>query len=520
MSKRKDIVGLVASGDTHAGLSKAQAWVKDEGVSADAWLTYSEVCYTLKAYSQALAAARRALALSSGVVCQINLAKCLAASGLFAESLSVARTLMAVSSLSGEAFSVVSNVFAVAGLHEEALDAARHAVEKAPKDVIILYNLAMAERACGLFSSAIGRLNQVIALTPQDWLAYKNRSDLKKWTNAQNNIAELEAICPREEDEPEGYVLVSAALAKEYADISEHKQSFAYLKRGADARRRQFDYDVAHDVQIMQTLAAEFSKSLLQKPSHAAPEGLIPVFIVGLPRAGSTLLERIIAASGQVQAMGELADFPKAVTTTAAAQYKGQQFDQLGLVKRAPQLDFETLGRQYLERVMGRGIKSGHFIDKLPMNFLNIGLIHMALPHAKVIHIAREPMAACYSVYKNFFGDGHPYSYDLQELADYYEAYYKLMEYWQATLPKGRVLNVSYEDLVTAPDAVGKRVFDYIGVPWSADYLAVDVSKTPTATASAVQVHEPIHTDAMTSWKHVEAPLQPLRTALKRADLF
>lgn len=483
--------------------------------NAAAWLSFGEVLYRLGAHADAVKAFAKSKTLAADPTLALHYAKGLAANGEFSAALDEIEPFLEQPNLGVEALNLLCQIMARASKHHDALGFAQRAAERLPDDPTIRYNLAMAQRACGQMDEAIASLDHVIALRPKNWGAWKNRSDLKRWSASNNHITELRAGQPDIAIDRDGFIQTSAALAKELEDIGEYAAAFSCLKAGATARRSQIDYDVNRDVAMMAEIGSHFLQGFFDapatRPTVATP---VPIFILGLPRSGSTLLERIISGSPSVTPCGELPDLSKVFTRLARLAVGGRAVDPLELPGLALQINFEELAIQYGQAVKARGLSTRYFTDKLPTNFLNIGLIYRALPHAKIIHICRQPMDAGYAIYKNFFGDAYPYSYDIGEIATYFVAYQRMMQHWRGVLPSGRFLDVSYEKLVADSEASCARIFDHLGIEWRSEFLNVADLNTPTDTASAAQVRQPINQDSVGAWQKVAAQLKPLREAL------
>jgi Sulfotransferase family len=245
-----------------------------------------------------------------------------------------------------------------------------------------------------------------------------------------------------------------------------------------------------------------------------------PIFIVGLPRSGSTLVERILASHSGVRAGGELPHFALGVVAAAAAvagQSRGP-VSRRDLVRLSGGIDFESLGRDYLRRVRTAGIAAQRFTDKMPLNYLYCGLIRRALPRAHIVHVRRRPMAACYAIFKKLFQDGYPFSYDLCELGRYYIAYRRLMHHWQATLP-GSIHELSYEALIGDQRRETQRLLAFCGLDWQEACMQFHSNRAPATTASAVQVRRPLYDTAVSQWRNYARQLEPLRRQLLAADI-
>jgi hypothetical protein len=290
-------------------------------------------------------------------------------------------------------------------------------------------------------------------------------------------------------------------------DLGDHAESFVWLKRGADARRAALSYQVERDVEAMALIAEVFSAEKLATPAPGASYAR-PIFIVGLPRTGTTLIERILGMHSQVTALGELTELPLAVTRAAAGGQKSET------IRRAGAADFAAFGRDYLRAVAGYQAPRPITTDKLPSNFLYIGMLRLALPRARVIHVRRNPMDSAYAIYKTLFRMGYPYSYDLGDLAAYHAAYDRLMAHWRAAAP-GFVVDLQYEDLATAPEATARALFERLDLNWEPACLDFHRDTGPVATASAAQVREPVHRGSVDLWRRYEAGLAPFAAKLR-----
>lgn len=366
--------------------------------------------------------------------------------------------------------------------------------------------------ALGDFEAAEARLDRVIELTPDDYDAWYNRATLRRQTPARNHVEALEAAIGRAA--PRGDVALGYALAKELEDLGEHARSFRHLERAASARRRQLSYRVEMDIESIDAIIAAFGPEVLAPAVHAAGRAAQDaIFVVGLPRSGTTLVDRILASHPQVESFGELNDLPLAVMQAA-----GKAADKHALIRQAASCDHAALGRHYLERVAGYGRSKPRFVDKTPLNLLYLGLIALALPGARVIHLRRDPLDGCYAMLKTLFRMGYPFSYDQTDLGRYYGAYRRLMDHWRTQLP-GAFLDIDYEALVADQERETRRLLDWCELDFHPDCLAFHRHAGPTATASAAQVREPLHARSVGASRRLWSELAPLRTALADAGI-
>lgn len=395
------------------------------------------------------------------------------------------------------------------GRHRLAQAHFRRAAQKYPDDPRHLFNLAASLQTSGDFESAEALLEQVIKLRPADYEVYGMRAGLRKQTAADNHVDELERLLVAPGLTTQGNIHLSYALAKELEDLGEYARAFHYLQRGARQRRERLGYRVEKDLRTLAQVASVYSREFIDNARRGARERG-PIFVTGLPRSGTTLVDRILISHSQVESLGEIDDFAQAVTRLADADGQGT------LVARAAYADFPRLGREYIRAARGYGVTRPYFIDKSPLNFLYLGLIHVALPGASVVHLARHPMDACFGMYKTLFRMGYPFSYDFDDLARYYAGYQRLMAHWREVLPEHAVLHASYEDLVENQLAGTRHLLEFCGLEFEAECLEFHRNAAPVATASSVQVRRPMNRDSLGRWKCYARELAPLRAALER----
>jgi hypothetical protein len=266
-------------------------------------------------------------------------------------------------------------------------------------------------------------------------------------------------------------------------------------------------YHVEDDVAAMAEIAHVFKPSVFKDAPAGHQDGR-PIFVLGLPRSGSTLVDRILSSHSTVTSLGETSDFALALMRSAGGG------DKTTLIRRSASLDFAGLGKDYCSRTGALDGRTLHFIDKTPINFLYLGLIALALPDAKIVHIRRQPMDVCYAMYKTLFRMAYPFSYDLGDLGRYYLAYERLMAHWRTVLP-GRFLDLDYEDLVAHQESASRRLLSHCGLAWEDACLAFERNESPSLTASAAQVRQPIHGRSVGLWRKYARELAPLADLLR-----
>jgi tetratricopeptide (TPR) repeat protein len=387
------------------------------------------------------------------------------------------------------------------------------AIELLPMESRYWFNRACVERYLGELTAAERDYDQALRLAPQDAQAYLHRSELRVQSAERNHLAELERVLSTARTW-QSEVPIRYALAKECEDLGDYARAWQHLAAGAALRRRHLQYNPRVDLDTVDWISSTYPASVTFSGGCGSGE---PIFIIGMPRTGSTLVDRILSSHSEVFSAGELPDFSAAVVA-AVQRLLGRDAPRQELIAASSGLDFGALGEDYLRRTRPRTGKTPRFTDKLPINYLYAGLIARALPNARIVHVTRDPVATCYGIFKVLFQQGYPFSYDLIELADYYAAYHRLMQHWRRALP-GRIIDFSYEELVSNAAVQVPQLLHAVGLSWQSACLESHRNPAPVATASAAQVRRPIYSSAVTLWRHYERELQPLIARLRTAGV-
>jgi Flp pilus assembly protein TadD len=509
------IVSLAQKGLFREAIAPMSELVNQHPDNAEYWHFYSVIALKVRDIINAVEHARNAIRLqSSNPDYRAQLAMCLLRSLQISEALNEAQAAQSMSIKNPATWDSLGTVYTGCNDLNRAQEAYQHAVNLAPDVMHFQFNLATACRSNGQLEQAEAIYDKVIADNPHDYEAYANRSQLRRQTPDNNHISELQTRLAqgvkhwREESQ------LYYALAKECEDTEHYVQSFDYLRRGADIRRRHMTYNVDGDLAAIEKIIDTFSQKNLSQcqPGFDSQE---PIFILGLPRTGTTLVEQILSSHSDVYSAGELQQFASQMIKHVVEKYPNEKLNKLTLIEKSTTINFDQLGRNYIESTRPATGNTPHFIDKLPLNYLYIGLIKMALPNAKIIHLTRHPMDTCYAIYKTLFRDAYPFSYDLIELGRYYLAYQQLMAHWRQVLPAGSILDLNYENLVQNQEQESRRLIDYCGLTWQENCLHFYKNQQASTTASAAQVRQPIYTDSVQKWRHYDSQLEPLADLLK-----
>ena len=342
------------------------------------------------------------------------------------------------------------------------------------------------------------------------------RSMIRKQTSGRNHVDVLRNYLDSSPP-PDQAVNAHYALAKELEDLGDYQRSFEALRAGAALQRRLIRYNAADELGNIRGIAEAFGADKFAAiPDSGSTE--TPVFIVGLPRTGTTLVERLLTRSGDIRPSEENYDFTLAFSSVINEHIAAHPGRGLTPLTAALEADYGEIASRYLANMRGMLGEAAMYLDKTPFNYFYCGLIRKAFPQARIIHLVRDPMDACYAVFKTLFSRAYYYSYDLDELAAYYVAYRELMEHWHGLMP-GAILDVHYEALVTEPGEESRRVAEFVGIPWSPEVIEVQDSAAPCSTASAAQVRRPIYTSSIGLWRNVAGEMEPLRRHLAEAGL-
>jgi tetratricopeptide (TPR) repeat protein len=374
-------------------------------------------------------------------------------------------------------------------------------------------NLASAQIFLGETQAAEETLSAVIARHGDIAQAHWLLSSLRK-AKDRARADELMAKAANASDAPSKAFFAYAA-GKEFEDCAAWDAAFAAFDLGARAKRSMVEYDEAAEVKMFETLRRTFTPEWAARQAEGC-EDASPIFVVGQPRTGTTLIERIIASHSLVESAGELQQFGLSVRRLSKAGAAGRWSPEA--IGASAEIDAKALGEEYLRATAPMRSGAARFVDKLPGNYLHIPLILKALPNARIVHLTRGAMDSCFASFKQLFAEAYFHSYDQQEMARHYVRYSSLMTYWRSLFP-GRFLDISYEETVSDLEPNARRLIDFLGLDWQDACLDFHEQDASVATASAVQVREKAHTRSVGRWRRYGAMLAPMRAELAAAGL-
>ena len=381
----------------------------------------------------------------------------------------------------------------------------------AAQEVGLRMSVGHAQKTLGRRAESEASYRQALKLDPGHAEAYWSLADLKNYAFGDDELAEMRRLVRDDPRQPGNEAQLHFALGKALEQRGRYGESFASYARGNALRRIDEPFSIEAFERRTRRIRAFFTADYFRARAQAGSPSRAPIFIVGLPRSGSTLIEQILASHSQVEGTMELPNI-----INLAYELDDRVATRDGYPDTLAALSGEqlsALGSRYLEETAPLRTGRPHFTDKLPNNFNHIGLIHSILPNAILIDARRHPMDSCFSTFKQHFAQGQAFSYDLEDLGRYYRCYLDLMEHWDEVLPN-RVLCVQYEDMVRDPEATIRRLLAHAGLPFEPACLNFHETKRAVRTASAEQVRQPLYTTGLGYWRNFERELEPLRKAL------
>lgn len=392
---------------------------------------------------------------------------------------------------------------------KEAEELFRAALKLKPAEPNAWIGLANALEFAGRIDEAITAYRQAIQIQPDFGSAFRQIIPVETEDNVRALIPVMEKIISQPGLDPAQELELWFALGRASESIRDHDRAFQFYARGGKLKRTSLDYDVADDEALVDRIIKVFTPELFADHEGQGCPSDVPVFIVGMPRSGTSMTEQILASHSQVFGAGELTNM--GMTAHLVDQPDSSTYPET--ISTLDGTELRALGDAYLNVLTARAPGCDRVIDKLPANFLFAGFIRLILPQAKVIHCIRNPLDTCLSCHNLLFGVGQMYSYDLSELGRYYRAYRRLMDHFHQVLP-GWILDVHYENVIENQERETRRLLDFLNLPWEDACLEFHETNRAIQTASATQVRKPLYKSSVARWKHYAEHLDPLRIAL------
>ena len=411
---------------------------------------------------------------------------------------------------------LLANACAMAGKYDEALTKYEHIASEIPGDLAALSGMGHMLKTVGRQEESIGAYQACIQANPQHTEAWWGLANMKTYQFSQEEIAEMQRLLQSGDAkvEPTSRWLTSTpevnlcnALGMAFEACGKYDQAFEYFKRGNDKRRLDEPYDPVYVERLHDRIIETFNHDFFFHRPDLGNQSKEAIFIVGLPRTGSTLIEQILASHPQVDGTFELQEVGRIIQSLPINNIEKSQFPEN--IKELEPHAFEMLGVDYIHRTGKYRSGRGYFTDKNLGNFMHVGLLHLLLPNAVIINARRHPMDTCLGCYKQLFARGQSFTYDLEELGEYYLQYERLMDHWDSVLP-GKVLHVQYEDVVNDLEVQIRRLLDHCNLAWDDNCLRFFETKRAVRTASSEQVRQPIYHSSLNLWYKYKSQLSIL----------
>jgi len=474
----------------------------------------AEVAARLRRYSDAQTLLERCLELSPSFdAARHNYAVILNRQGKAAEALPQVEALLTKEPRNPGYLNLKAAVLANLGDYSESIEVYEAVLKDFPRQPKIWMSYGHSLKTAGRQDDGVAAYRRAIAMQPTLGEAYWSLANLKTFRFSEEDLAALRCALQRQDIGDEDRLHFEFALAKALEDGELYEESFLHYSKGNALRRALHPYSAQENTRYVGRCKRQFNADFFAARKSGAPSAE-PIFIIGLPRAGSTLLEQILASHSSVEGTMELPTLPRIARELAGSGEQDREAPLIDAVANLGPADLRRLGEQYLADTRRyRKTAAPFFIDKMPTNWSYVGLIHLILPNAKIIDARRHPLGCCFSAFKQHFARGQDFTYDLADLGRYYRDYVDLMAHIDAVLP-GRVHRVFYETTINDTEAEIHRLLDYCGLPFEEQCLRFYENERAVRTASSEQVRRPIFRDGIDHWQHYERWLGPLKEAL------
>jgi tetratricopeptide (TPR) repeat protein len=476
---------------------------------------YGEMCRRLGLLDAAIAAGRQTVKLApADLDAHYNLGLAYSDAKDFEPAIVAYRRAIKLDARHGLSWNNLGSAMEQQGDKDAAELAYARAVELNPQHAEAQNNLGAIDSERGKLDDARACFAAAIAAKPEFVEAHYNLSSLKTYQKDDPHLALLEGVyANRASLTDHARIRYCFALGKALDDTGEYDRAFTAYEEGNRVQHALLPMDERQADSMLDNIIRVFDDAFFAARKPAVPEtmaGRSPIFIVGMPRSGTTLLEQILCSHASVYGAGELVNLSEVIAALTGA---GKPFTDT--VAGLSAEDMRRLGEEYVKRVWMLSPDSAYITDKMPANYFYLGLIHLALPNARIIHAMRDPMDSCFSCYSRLFNDTMEFAYDQGTLGRYYVRYMKLMQHWHKVLPEGRILDLRYEEMVADTEKQARRVLEFVGLPWDENCLQFHKNDRLVKTASVAQVRRPIYKTSVSRWKHFARHLRPLFELVK-----
>jgi tetratricopeptide (TPR) repeat protein len=503
-------LALLLLGRNEEAVGELERALKFKPDFADALGHLGSALGALGRHDKALHCLERALALQPGrASAHNNYGTALSALGRDEEALAHFRKAVTIDPKYAGAYNNIGKSLESLNRPVEAIEAFERALAVDPGFAMANIGIGNAMMCLGRIEDARIAYERTLAANPRLLACHSALAQIKTFHDGDPQIAALEDVAKDETSlSDKDKVNLHFTLYKVYADLERHELAFAHLEKGNKFKRAFTLYDETKEIGVLRDMAAIFTRELIEAKRGTGDPSDVPVFVFGMPRSGTTLVEQILASHPHVFGAGELGSFGSAVA--GGYELKPLPFDTAKLTGE----DMCRLGERYLAQVLPKAPQAKRITDKMLGNIRFAGLIHLVLPNAYMIHVRRDPIDTCFSCYSALFQNSLRYIYDLGELGRYYAAYEVLMAHWRAVLPEGAMLEVQYEDLVDDFEVQARRIVEFCGLDWDERCLAFYKTERSVHTASAAQVRQPLYRSSIGRWRHYKEQLRPLLDVL------
>ena len=433
--------------------------------------------------------------------------------GLMERAIAHYKTAIEINPSYPDAHGNLGNAYLVLDRLEESIETNRRALELKPSRFGSHNNQGVAFQALGRFEEAERAFERALELAPREASVHLNLANMGRFKTGDRRLPGLQKLLSEVEAlDVENQIAAHFAMGKALGDLGQYQDAFRHLLKGNALKRRTIVYDEPQRLAMFENIRTTFTQDFMKARSGGGDTSWSPIFIVGMPRSGTTLLEQVLASHSKVFGAGELETFKEALAECVSSQ---------GIVPAYPALagalsrdHIRQLGEIYTTRVRARAPEAERIVDKMPLNFVFAGLIHLALPNARFINLRRDPLDTCVSCFSLLFTGSQPFAYDLAELGRYYRGYEATMEHWHKVLPPGVMIDVHYEDLVDDLEGAARRVLRHCDLDWEDACRDFHDTKRAVRTASLMQVREPVYRRSIGTWRRYAEFLEPLGQAL------